>query len=192
MIAALEAFWSWALAYVGLALLWAGAAGALAAVPLAWLAPRAIPLAFATALTVCLALVPFPDPATFDCATSPARLILRPFDGAGDVLRRLRETGAPWRLLTDRLFVSWLANVAFFMLPGAALALLTSRMAVAAACGLALSAAVEVTQFTGNLGYYDCAYRVTDVTDLATNVLGVVLGFALARRRLRRGTRRVR
>ena len=182
MIDALSAFLLWALGYVATAAGWGIAVGAVLAVPL-WVlgARRAIPLVIATAFVVFLAMLPLPGP-DFDCATTPARPILRPFQGIGEVFRTVAETGQPWRLLTDKLFVSSIMNVVFFMLPGAGLALLVRRTAAAVGYGFALSAAIELTQLTGNFGIYDCAYRFADVTDLMTNTLGVVLGFVLARR----------
>ncbi|MEI4273965.1 VanZ family protein [Klenkia sp. LSe6-5] len=46
--------------------------------------------------------------------------------------------------------------------------------------GLAVSAAVEVVQGTAVFGAYACPYRVADVDDVLTNVLGTAVGAALA------------
>ena len=175
------AFATWAVTYVGSAIVWAGMIGIPLSVPLMIWYPRAVPLVLTSLFAVFLTLLPFPDPATYDCGTSPARVILQPFDGLGGVLRYIARSGEVWRLLTDLTFVSSVMNVVFFMLPGAALTLLIRSAGLAAVCGLGLSLAIETTQYTGNLGWYDCAYRYADVTDLMTNTLGVWLGFLLAR-----------
>lgn len=46
--------------------------------------------------------------------------------------------------------------------------------------GLALSLAIEATQYTGIWGVYTCAYRVADVDDLIVNTSGAFLGTLLA------------
>lgn len=176
------AFATGAATYVAGALVWTGLIGVPLSVPLLFWRPRLVPLLLTSLFAVLLTLLPFPDPATFDCGTSAARVILQPFDGLGGIVRHIARTGQVWRLLTDLTFVSSVMNVVFFMLPGAALTLLLRSAGLAAACGLGLSLAIEATQFTGNLGWYDCAYRYADVTDLMTNTLGVWLGFLLARR----------
>lgn len=45
---------------------------------------------------------------------------------------------------------------------------------------LALSALIEIAQFTGLFGIYPYAYRCCDVDDLVTNVVGGMLGWLLA------------
>ncbi len=182
MIGEILAFATWAATYVASAIVWAGLIGIPLSVPLLIWFPRLVPLLLSSLFAVFLTLLPFPDPATFDCGTTAARVILQPFDGLGGIAGNIARTGQVWRLLTDLTFVSSVMNVVFFMLPGAALTLLLRSAWMAAACGLGLSLAIEVTQFTGNLGWYDCAYRYADVTDLMTNTLGVWLGFLLARR----------
>ena len=182
MMQEISVFATAALIMVVRAAAWGLVVGGLLSIPLLIRGRRAIPLVLATSFAVCLTMLPFPDPATFDCATTPARLVLQPFDGLGGVVRIIARTGEVWRLLTDLTFVSSVMNVVFFMLPGAALALLIRSGWGAAAYGLGLSLAIEITQFTGNFGWYDCAYRYADVTDLCTNTLGVWLGFVLATR----------
>lgn len=179
------AFATWAATYVSGAIVWAGMIGIPLSVPLLIWYPRAVPLLLTTLFAVFLTLLPFPDPDTFDCATSVARVIVKPFEGLRGVVRAIAATGQYWRLLTDLTVMSSIMNVVFFMLPGAALTLLLQSAAGAAAYGLCLSLAIETTQYTGNLGWYDCAYRYADVTDLMTNTLGVWLGFLLARRIMR-------
>jgi glycopeptide antibiotics resistance protein len=46
--------------------------------------------------------------------------------------------------------------------------------------GLALSFGIETTQWSGNWGLAECAYRFADVNDLITNTSGAFLGAALA------------
>ncbi|MEM7709622.1 MAG: VanZ family protein [Pseudomonadota bacterium] len=185
-------FLAWVAIYVGRAALWTLAITGVAA-PLLWALglARAIPLAAATAFVVCLALLPLPDPAAFDCALHGKPPLLVPFAGLAEALGRTLGAGDIPGLVTDLTLVSTVMNVVFFLLPGAALALLTARPWAGLAFGLALTFGIEATQLTGLWGLYSCPHRQPDTTDLVTNTLGVALGFWLMRRWLdRRSTPR--
>ena len=177
MIEEILAFSVWAMRYVGGALVWTALVGIPLGVLLRMRHPQAVPLLLATLFTLFLTLTPLPDPAAVDCKP----IVLQPFEGLGTIMQNLWNRGQIWRLLTDLTFVSSVMNVMFFMPVGAALLPFLRRSRAAAACGLGLSLTIEFTQLTGLFGYYDCAYRHADVTDLMTNTLGVWLGFLLAR-----------
>lgn len=57
---------------------------------------------------------------------------------------------------------------------------LRGNILTAMALGLAASLSIELTQYTGIWGLYDCAYRVADVDDVITNTGGALLGAILA------------
>lgn len=178
MIEEILYFLNWGIRYVGNGLIWT----ALVGIPLGALLriryPEAVPLLLATLFTLSFTLMPLPDPAAVVCKP----LVLQPFEGLGTIMQNLWHRGQIWRLLTDLTLVSSVLNIVFFMPVGAALSPFLRTSRVAAACGLGLSLTIELTQLTGLYGYYDCAYRHADVTDLMTNTLGVWLGFLLARR----------
>ncbi len=73
------------------------------------------------------------------------------------------------------------ANVAFFALPGIALAWWTHHLAVAALFGAVLSLGIEIAQLTALFGIYPCPWRRFDVFDIGFNIAGVTLGFILGR-----------
>lgn len=174
--------------HLGLSVAFACVMAAVAAGPL-WLTgrARAIPLVAALGFVVGLAMLPFPDRATFDCTATEAHLMWVPFEGVGESLRWTLFRGDLVGVVTSRAITSTIMNVVFFMGPGLALVWwrpgTTEREAAIA--GFALSLAIETTQLSGNLGLYPCPYRFPDVTDLFTNTLGVWLGAkAMLERRL--------
>ena len=177
MIEEILAFSSWAMRYVGGALAWTALVGIPLGILLRMRHPQAVPLLLATLFTLFLTLTPLPDPTAVDCKP----IVLQPFEGLGTILYKLWYRNELWRLLTDLIFVSSVMNVVFFMPVGAALLPFLRRSRMAAACGLGLSLTIEFTQLTGLFGYYECAYRHADVSDLMTNTLGVWLGFVVAR-----------
>jgi len=72
-------------------------------------------------------------------------------------------------------------NVFLFIPFGIILRRFLSRSLVTTVfCGFAVSLAIEMTQYTGIWGLYDCAYRVADVDDLITNTLGALIGAVIA------------
>lgn len=168
---------------------WALLAGGALALPLLMLAPRAVPLAFAAAFAVFLALSPFPEAAAMACPRPGTEPLLDPFGPVRAAVALARQGAPASAWLTDITLVAAVLNVALFMPAGAALRLVTARAAAAPAFGLALSAGIETAQITGNFGLYPCAYRQFDVGDLLGNALGVTLGFWLADRLARRRAR---
>lgn len=73
-------------------------------------------------------------------------------------------------------------NVVFFVPLGfVAGRLLRWRFVPAVLLGAAVSALIEVAQFTGLFGLYPYAYRCCDVDDVITNTLGAALGWLCAR-----------
>lgn len=66
-----------------------------------------------------------------------------------------------------------LLNTFVFVPPGILLALLGWRLAAVAAAGLAVSLAIEITQYATNWG------RTADVNDLITNCVGACLGWGV-------------
>jgi glycopeptide antibiotics resistance protein len=88
----------------------------------------------------------------------------------GDITDALTPPVEAERLLTE------MANVLLFVPLGVVFALRGFRLGAAAGLGLALSAAVELTQLLVVSG------RTTSVDDLLLNTLGVVLGHTLLAR----------
>lgn len=81
-----------------------------------------------------------------------------------------------WKAVFQLLF-----NVVLFLPLGfIAGRFLHMRLVPTLVLSLAMSALIEIAQFTGLFGIYPYAYRCCDVDDLATNVLGGVLGWLLA------------
>ncbi|MGQ3384917.1 VanZ family protein [Glutamicibacter sp. TV12E] len=80
-------------------------------------------------------------------------------------------------------FVLWqiLFNIILFMPLGIlAVRWLRGNVFTGMVLGFAASLAIELTQYTGIWGLYDCAYRVADVDDLIMNTAGALLGAILA------------
>ena len=117
-------------------------------------------------------IFPLPDIDPAWCAVNSPAPQLRPLQFISEV----RATSAA-ALLTDPALAQVALNIALFLPLGVLLTLTTrASVLVAAAAGLALSLAVELTQLTGNWGIYPCNYRVFDVDDLIANTLGALLG----------------
>ncbi len=95
-------------------------------------------------------------------------------------------------LLRNPVLQEMALNVVFFMPLGFLLrAFLRRGAAASAVVGFGVSLLVETTQLTGVWGLLPCAHRFFDVTDLATNTAGAVLGSLLGRASVRPGTDRV-
>lgn len=80
-------------------------------------------------------------------------------------------------------FVLWqiLFNIILFMPLGIlAVRWLRGNVFTGMVLGFAASLAIELTQYTGIWGLYNCAYRVADVDDLIMNTAGALLGAILA------------
>ncbi|MCV6596814.1 MAG: VanZ family protein [Mangrovicoccus sp.] len=163
---------------------------------LLWLAGRRPPrlrdgaLAFSALFVVFLAIYPFPDPASLNCANGGKEIRLQPFRFF-EVYALLWQQGKPLEIwLTHRGIIAPVMNVLLFTLPGIALAwhsqgwpagLRRYRWAIALGFGMAISLFNELSQLSALYGIYPCRYRFFEVDDLILNPIGVVLGFALMR-----------
>lgn len=117
---------------------------------------------------VCFTLYPLPTGSEGPGITYGLAPILNPLHFIDDI----RQDGiAP----VAQLF----ANMALFM-PLGFIARRGFRwnLAATAAIGLAVSLAIECAQLTGLFGIYPYAYRTFETTDLITNTLGAVAGWA--------------
>lgn len=137
---------------------------------------------YAVALTAYVFL-PLPDPDTV-CARRGgpglAPFQWTPFQFVTD----LRATAARggWRAaLTGWTLWQVLFNVALFVPLGVVVRRYVGRGVLAATViGLAVSAAIEVTQWSAVFGLYPCSYRVGDVDDLIANTTGALIGALIA------------
>lgn len=134
---------------------------------------------YTTAL-ITYTLFPLPDMSGDYCATHPRVYVLDPTIYFREMAARL--AGLP---LTEVL-LSWdmlqmVFNVALFVPLGVILSdFLVIKARWGIPLGLGVSLLVEATQFTGNWGLVECAYRVADVNDLMTNTLGTAVGYLIA------------
>ncbi len=148
------------------------------------LGARTVVTLFAVLVFVALTQHPLPDRTVLAaaCPLASARPEWVPLGFAAELVRRAGVVGI-WPALVDgRLALASAMNVLFPALIGMALARHPLRGRTAAALGLALSLAVELTQLTGVWGLYPCAYRRFDVDDVLLNTLGTALGVWAARR----------
>jgi glycopeptide antibiotics resistance protein len=131
---------------------------------------------------VALALIflPFPDA---QVCRGEQMLSTVPFQWWTDMNNNLAANGRSGiaAMVTSQAFLQQLFNVALFVPLGVVLRKAYGKGAFAVvAIGLAVSLAVEVVQYTGNLGYYPCPYRIADVDDLMSNTFGSLLGWMVA------------
>ena len=133
---------------------------------------------------VALALIflPFPsDPA--QVCRGEQMLSTVPFQWVTDMTSNMAATGRSGipAMVTSQAFLQQLFNVALFVPLGVVLRKAYGRGPFAVvAIGLGISLAVEVVQYTGNLGFYPCPYRIADVDDLMSNTFGALLGWMIA------------
>jgi glycopeptide antibiotics resistance protein len=133
---------------------------------------------------VALALIflPFPaDPAKL--CQGEQMLSTVPFQWWTDMSNNLAANGRSGipAMVTSQAFLQQLFNVALFVPLGVVLRKAYGKGPLAVvAIGLGVSLAVEVVQYTGNLGYYPCPYRIADVDDLISNTCGALLGWMVA------------
>ncbi|MCI0156979.1 VanZ family protein [Leifsonia shinshuensis] len=112
-------------------------------------------------------------------------------DPLNSVRGALHYAAAGTPLLRNPVLQEMALNVVFFVPLGFLLrAILRRGVAAAAIVGFGVSLLVETTQLTGVWGLLHCAHRFFDVTDLATNTTGAVLGSLLARAFVRPGADR--
>ncbi|MDR6595239.1 VanZ family protein [Saccharothrix longispora] len=132
---------------------------------------------------VALALIflPFPDPGTV--CRGETMLSTRPFQWVTDMRNNMAANGRSGlqAMATSQAFVQQAFNVALFVPLGIVLRRAYRRGPLAVvAIGLGVSLAVEVVQYTGNLGIFPCPYRIADVDDLISNTAGSLVGWMVA------------
>ncbi|WP_447008578.1 VanZ family protein [Saccharothrix isguenensis] len=131
---------------------------------------------------VALALIFLPFPSALVC-TGERMLSTTPFQWVTDMRHNMAANGRSGlgAVVTSSAFVQQAFNVALFMPLGMVLRKSYGRGAFAVvAIGLGISLAVEVVQYSGNLGAYPCPYRIADVDDLISNTTGSLLGWMIA------------
>ncbi|QQQ75711.1 VanZ family protein [Saccharothrix sp. 6-C] len=131
---------------------------------------------------VALALIFLPFPSSLVC-DGETMLSTRPFQWVTDMRHNLAANGRSGlgAVVTSTAFLQQAFNVALFVPLGVVLRKSYGRGAFAVvAIGLGISLAVEVVQYTGNLGVYPCPYRIADVDDLISNTTGALVGWMLA------------
>ena len=83
--------------------------------------------------------------------------------------------------LRDQAVQQVLLNVLLFVPLGVLVRVILRRgVLVSAVAGFGVSLLIEVTQRTGDWGFYGCAYRKFDVDDLLVNTLGAIAGALLS------------
>jgi glycopeptide antibiotics resistance protein len=131
---------------------------------------------------VALALIFLPFPSSLVC-TDEAMLSTTPFQWVTDMRHNLAANGRSGlgAVVTSTAFIQQSFNVALFVPLGVVLRKAYGRGPFAViVIGLGISLAVEVVQYTGNLGAYPCPYRIADVDDLISNTAGSLLGWMIA------------
>ncbi|MEE2570321.1 VanZ family protein [Pseudarthrobacter sp. J64] len=129
---------------------------------------------------VAYTLLPLPDPADLQCPPGGSVFQGVPFNFISDIQRETAGLGITGTL-TSRATLQVAFNVILFIPWGViARRYLSWSIPVAVLSGAAASVLIELTQFTGLWGLYDCAYRVGDVDDLITNTLGALIGALFA------------
>ncbi len=110
--------------------------------------------------------------------------------GTVSAVMQLRREGASWAAVATSFPVMQAAmNTALFVPTGLILrGMLRWDAVTSVAAGMMLSAAIEVTQYTGAWGLYPCGVRIADIEDLLWNTVGVAIG-ALVGHLLARGAR---
>ncbi len=145
------------------------------------IARRGAPLALATLFVVVLAFHPLPAAHALDCADGGVQPVLTLSDAVRGLEPLMGRDASVGEWLGSLTVAQSVANVAFFALPGIALAWWTHHLAVAALFGAVLSLGIEIAQLTALFGIYPCPWRRFDVFDIGFNIAGVTLGFILGR-----------
>ena len=130
---------------------------------------------------VALALIFLPFPSRV--CTGGDMLSTTPFRWVTDMRNNLAANGRSGlgAVVTSTVFLQQALNVALFVPLGVVLRKAYGRGPFAViAIGLGISLAVEVVQYTGNLGAFPCPYRIADVDDLISNTAGSLLGWMIA------------
>lgn len=142
---------------------------------------RLVPAAMATGFFLGLALLPLPDPATFDCARSARIPRLYPFSFISSVISHTQR-GVAWHVwFGDLTALSAAMNLILCGVIGLTLGAARCRALPVMLFALLLPLIVEFTQLTGFWGIYACPYRHFDIDDIILNFSGVALGYAIWR-----------
>ncbi|TQM82770.1 glycopeptide antibiotics resistance protein [Saccharothrix saharensis] len=131
---------------------------------------------------VAMAVIFLPFPSALEC-TGEDMLSTTPFQWVTDMRNNLSATGRSGveAVVTSTVFLQQALNVALFVPLGVVLRKSYGRGPFTViAVGLGISLAVEVVQYTGNLGAFPCPYRIADVDDLISNTAGSLLGWMIA------------
>lgn len=132
---------------------------------------------------VALALIFLPFPSTPFVCTGERMLSTTPFQWVTDMRHNMAANGRSGlgAVVTSTAFIQQAFNVALFVPLGMVLRKSYGRGVLAVVViGLGVSLAVEVVQYSGNLGAYPCPYRIADVDDLISNTAGSLLGWMIA------------
>lgn len=133
---------------------------------------------------VALALIFLPFPADPAGVCQGERMLSTvPFQWVTDMSNNMAANGRSGILAMARsqAFLQQLFNLALFVPLGVVLRKAYGKGPFAViAIGLGISLAVEVVQYTGNLGFYPCPYRIADIDDLISNTFGGLLGWMIA------------
>ncbi|WP_143532601.1 VanZ family protein [Saccharothrix sp. ALI-22-I] len=132
---------------------------------------------------VALALIFLPFPSPSEVCSGEEMLSTTPFQWVTDIRNNMAANGRSGvgAAVTSTAFLQQALNIALFMPLGVVLRKSYGRGPLAVVMtGLGISLAVEVVQYTGNLGAYPCPYRIADVDDLISNTTGSLLGWMIA------------
>ncbi|WP_159610309.1 VanZ family protein [Glutamicibacter sp. JC586] len=125
-------------------------------------------------------MLPLPTSRAASCVPGRGIPQLRPGHLVNDFQLTIAEQGLRGFATS---FTLWqvIFNVILFMPLGIlAVRWLRGNVLTAMVLGFAASLAIELTQYTGIWGLYDCAYRVADVDDVITNTAGAFTGAIFA------------
>jgi glycopeptide antibiotics resistance protein len=132
---------------------------------------------------VALALIFLPFPARSEVCQGDQMLSTVPFQWVTDMRNNMAAYGRSGigAMATSTAFIQQAFNAALFVPLGIVLRKAFGKGVAAVACiGLGASLMIEVVQYTGNFGVYDCPYRIADVDDLISNTFGSLLGWMIA------------
>lgn len=122
-----------------------------------------------------------PLPSNEFCAAHPGRALqLMPFSFLGDIARETAGMSMAARAASfPVLQVAF--NIVLFLPLGIAVRRFFHRsLAQVLFWGFAVSAFIEVTQYTGLWFIYSCSYRLADIDDILLNTLGALIGGLIA------------
>lgn len=133
-----------------------------------------------------IAFTLFPLPTVADACGARTGAILQPIPLHFLVDIADEAAATSWSAaMTSFAVMQVVLNVVLFVPLGALLRRLAGRrLGTAVLIGLAVSLAIEATQYTGIWGIYPCGFRVADVDDLIANTLGAWAGAVIAPRLL--------